>query len=251
MPGDRADHRGADLPLARRSRAPRRACSGSTMASIRSWLSLVMISKGSMPCLADVAPRRGRRPCPTPPFDAVSLAAPVMPGGAEVLDADDQAGVEELEARLDQPLLLERVADLHARALVVVAPSSPNPADASTLAPPMPSRPVDEPNSTARLPTPDARASTSRSCGQQPEAEHVDERVVLIGRVEHGLAADGRARRPSCRSRRRRTRRLRRSSGCGGRRTDRTGAGPSGRSGGRPRRRRRGGCPPTPVAAPW
>ena len=32
----------------------------------------------------------------------------------------------------------------------------------------MPSRPVDEPNSTVRLPTPDARASTSRSVGSTP-----------------------------------------------------------------------------------
>ena len=46
-------------------------------------------------------------------------------------------------------------------------PSS-KPADASTLAPPMPSRPVDEPSSTARLPSPSALASTSRSVGRMP-----------------------------------------------------------------------------------
>ena len=48
---------------------------------------------------------------------AVSLVAQREPGAAEVLDADDQAGVEQREARLDEALLLERVADLHARAL--------------------------------------------------------------------------------------------------------------------------------------
>ena len=69
---------------------------------------------------------------------------------------------------------------------------STNPADASTLAPPMPSRPVDEPSSTARLPTPSARASTSRSFGSDAEAEDVDERVAAVALVEHHLAADGR-----------------------------------------------------------
>ena len=71
------------------------------------------------------------------------------------------------------------------------APSAPKPAEASTLAPPMPSRPVDEPKSTARLPAPDARASTRRSWGKQAEAEDVDERIVLIGGIEDGLTAHG------------------------------------------------------------
>ena len=46
--------------------------------------------------------------------------------------------------------------------------SSPNPADARTDTPPMPSRPVVDPNSTARLPTPDARPRTNRSIGSTP-----------------------------------------------------------------------------------
>ncbi len=46
--------------------------------------------------------------------------------------------------------------------------SSLNPADARTDTPPMPSRPVVDPNSTARFPTPDARPSTSRSTGSTP-----------------------------------------------------------------------------------
>ena len=70
-------------------------------------------------------------------------------------------------------------------------PSS-NPADASTLAPPMPSRPVDEPSSTARLPAPSACGEHEPLVRQQPEAEHVDERVVAVAVVEHDLAADGR-----------------------------------------------------------
>ena len=69
------------------------------------------------------------------------------------------------------------------------SPSSPKPAEARTLAPPMPSRPVDDPKSTARLPTPDAASQHEALVGQQPEAEHVDERVVLVGGIEHGLPA--------------------------------------------------------------
>ena len=70
------------------------------------------------------------------------------------------------------------------------APSS-NPADASTLAPPMPSRPVDDPSSTARFPAPRARA-TRAGRAEQAQAQHVDERVLPVAVVEHDLAADGR-----------------------------------------------------------
>ena len=43
------------------------------------------------------------------------------PGAAEVLDADDEAGVEQGEAGLDEALLLERVAHLDGGALVLAA----------------------------------------------------------------------------------------------------------------------------------
>ena len=47
--------------------------------------------------------------------------------------------------------------------------SSPlKPAEARTLTPPMPSRPVLDPSSTARFPTPDAMPSTRRSTGNAP-----------------------------------------------------------------------------------
>ena len=62
------------------------------------------------------------------------------PRRAHVLDADDRVGAHQLEARLEQALLGERVADLHGRALASF--SSSNSADASRLAPWMPSRPV-------------------------------------------------------------------------------------------------------------
>ena len=42
-------------------------------------------------------------------------------GGAEVLHADGEAGIEQREARLDELLLLERVADLHRGPLLLGA----------------------------------------------------------------------------------------------------------------------------------
>ena len=137
-----------------------------TIASIRSWLSDVITSTRFMPGSrfahagdVDVHARAGLgRGLRRRARDA---------RGAEVLHADREPGIEQLEARLDEPLLLVGVAHLHRRALRLVDPSS-KPADASTLAPPMPSRPVDEPSSTARLPTPSALASTSRSTGSTP-----------------------------------------------------------------------------------
>jgi len=47
---------------------------------------------------------------------------------------------------------------------------SPNVAEASTDAPPIPSRPVVEPNSTARLPGPGAAARVRRSSRSTPTA---------------------------------------------------------------------------------
>ena len=94
--------------------------SGVTMASIRSWLSLVITSNGSMP-----GSRHGTADTSTSMPDAAArrgLAGRAgEAGAAEVLDADDEAGVEQGQARLDEPLLLERVAHLHGRPLVVVA----------------------------------------------------------------------------------------------------------------------------------
>ena len=41
-----------------------------------------------------------------------------QPGGAHVLDADERVGLHHLEARLEQQLLHERIADLHRRPLL-------------------------------------------------------------------------------------------------------------------------------------
>ena len=110
------------------------------------------------------------------------------PGAAEVLDADDEAGVEQLEAGLDEALLLVRVADLDARPLGGVRPG-PSPRRRSRPRRARSPRrcrpgPVCEPSSTARLPTPEASAEHEALDGQHAEAEDVHERIapVALGR---------------------------------------------------------------------
>ena len=55
---------------------------------------------------------------PTPPLSAISKVEEVRPGGAHVLDGDDHVGCHQFEARLDQQLLGEGVADLDGGALL-------------------------------------------------------------------------------------------------------------------------------------
>ena len=113
-------------------------------------------------------------------------------GGAEVLHADGEVAVEQLEAGLDQALLLERVADLDAGPLGGVVGllaeagrrQHRRPADAVA-----PGRRAQQHGQVA-----DARGAGEHEPlgGQRAEAEHVDERVVGVGLVEDELAADGR-----------------------------------------------------------
>ena len=171
---------------------------------------------------------------PTPPLDGRLAGGAGEAGAAQVLDADHEAGVEQLEARLDEPLLLERVADLHARPLVAVVlvvveagrRQHAHAADAVAAG-----RRAQQDGEVADA----ARLGEHQAVGrQQAEAEHVDERDCpgRSGRTRSRRRRS--ARRRSCRSRRCPTRPRRRSSGCGRRRADRSAAGPSGRSGGRP-----------------
>ena len=60
------------------------------------------------------------------------------------------------------------------------------------LTPPIPSRPVSDPSSTARLPSPVARAEHEPLDRQHAEAEHIDERVAAVTGREAELAAHGR-----------------------------------------------------------
>ena len=140
--------------------------SGSTMASIRSWDSLVMTSWASIP-----GSRRGTADTstsmPTPPRDAVSLVAHVspapprswMPTTSPSSSNWRHASIRRFSSYGSPTWTLGRLSP---------SSSSEKPAEARTLTPPMPSRPVLEPSSTARLPTPDARPSTRRSVGSTP-----------------------------------------------------------------------------------
>ena len=91
---------------------------GSTTASIRSCDSETITSNGSRSGLRS-GTRETSMSIPTPPADAISDGRGGEPGGAEVLQRDEQVAVEQLEAALHHLLLLERVADLHGRALLV------------------------------------------------------------------------------------------------------------------------------------
>ena len=70
--------------------------------------------------------------------------------------------------------------------------SSVNVALARTDAPPIPSRPVAEPNRTTRLPGPGRRGQRQQPLLHQADGHDVDERVALVARVEDELAADRR-----------------------------------------------------------
>ena len=74
----------------------------------------------------------------------------------------------------------------------LVASSSPSSADASTDAPPIPSRPVRAPNSTTTLPTPGGGGADQLLGLDQAQAHRVDEAVLLVGGLEVDLAADRR-----------------------------------------------------------
>ena len=162
------------------------------MASMRSWLSLVMTSNGSMP---------GSRAGHGGDVDVHAHAAARRrlaggageAGAAEVLDADDEAGVEQREAGLDQPLLLERVADLHARALgrvglVVAEAGRGQHAHAADAVAPGGRAEQHGQVADARWP---GRARAGRS-GSTPRHSTLTSGLLGVGLVEHDLAADGR-----------------------------------------------------------
>ena len=112
------------------------------------------------------------------------------PGGAAVLQRLDEAALDELEARLDQLLAGERVADLHRGALVRVFLSELLAGEHARSADAVPAgrRPVEEDDvaGAARLRLQDALG------GQEADAHRVHEAVVGVRRVEDGVAADGR-----------------------------------------------------------
>ena len=116
-------------------------------------------------------------------------------GAAEVLDADDELRVEQLEAGLNQPLLLEGVAHLHAGALGVVGRTGVvaaeagrgQDADAADAV-----APGARPEQHGQVPGAGRDAEHEALDGQRAHAEHVDQRVLGVAGVEGELAAHGR-----------------------------------------------------------
>ncbi len=109
------------------------------------------------------------------------------PGSAHVLNADEQPAPDELQAGLEQQLLREGIAHLHlgasVGALVQLLGGEGRAVDA------IPARPG-----------PDGHHRVSDALGQslrqlleaeEPDAHHVDQRIPLVSRIEHRLAAHG------------------------------------------------------------
>ena len=130
---------------------------------------------------------------PTPPRAAVSLVAQTRPAPPEVLDPDDQVGVEQLQARLDQPLLLIGVAHLDTGALgrlgVVVAPSEAGRGQHADAADPVP--PGGRSEQDGQVPHPGGGPEDQSLGREHPHAQHVDQRVLGVAVVEGELTADG------------------------------------------------------------
>ncbi len=116
-------------------------------------------------------------------------------GAAEILDPDDQPGVEQLQAGFDQPLLLEGIAHLDAGALRVVGravvlagePGGREHAHATDAV--TPGGRAEQNHQVARTRGDAQHESLGR---QGAHAEHVHERVLGVAPVEGQLAAYGR-----------------------------------------------------------
>ena len=140
---------------------------GATTHSIRSWDSETMISNGCM------SPSRSgtlatSRSIPTSPLDAISEAEevrPAAPRSCRETSRPRSSSCSEHSSSLDS-------SNGSPTCTVGRLPSSASPSsvEASTDAPPIPSRPVEAPNSTSTLPVPAAALRTRRSRGARPRA---------------------------------------------------------------------------------
>ena len=169
--------------------------------------------------------------------------------GAQVLEPLDEPALDELEAASMSSFSANGSPTWTVGRLD--GSSSPNVALASTDAPPMPSRPVVEPNSTTRLPGPGAAARVRQRSSSRPMAITLTSGLPGVDRIERPARRRPSARPRSCRSRRRRARRPRPGAGCARRPGRRTGARRAPRSGRAPIVKMSRRMPPTPVAAPW
>ena len=127
---------------------------------------------------------------PTPPLEAISPGRRGEPGGAEVLERDQQARAEQLEAALEQLRLLERVADLDRRALRVVAALELGRGEHRGAADPVaPGRGAHQDD---RVADPGGGGADHLVGAREADAHRVDQAVLLVGRLEVDLAADRR-----------------------------------------------------------
>src|SRR5919198_4008710 len=111
------------------------------------------------------------------------------PGGAEVLQALDEAGLDERKARFDQLLARERIADLDGRPLVLVLVRELFAGEHARAADPIsPSRRAEEDDEVAR---PRGARPHDPFGRDEPDAHGVDERVLRVGAREERVPADG------------------------------------------------------------
>ena len=111
-----------------------------------------------------------------------------QPRAAKILDALDQLGVEDLQAGLDQQLLGERVTDLDGRAVgrtALVEGGGREHADAPDAV--AAGLGAEQHDDVADAP---GRRQLDPLDRHDPEAERIDQRIALVRRVEHDLAAD-------------------------------------------------------------
>ena len=159
----------------------------SVTQTIRSWLSEITISTGSMS-----ASRSGTRSRwtsrPTPPL-AISEREDARPAAPR--SCSDWTRPPSTSARLASISFLPVKGSPTWTEGRLSSSSSESSWLASTLAPPIPSRPVVAPKRTTWLPAP-ARLGARHAVGrEEPDAHRVDERVRRVGVVEDRVAADG------------------------------------------------------------
>jgi hypothetical protein len=154
---------------------------GSTTHSIRSWDSLTITSKGSIP-----GSRNGTfatsRSIPTPPFDAISEAEEVRPAAPRSCSEMSKPRSSSSSEHSSSFFSSNGSPTWTVGRLSWPPCASPdNSAEASTEAPPIPSRPVDAPNNTTTLPGPAAALRTSRSRGASPRAMALTRQLCSYG----------------------------------------------------------------------
>ena len=184
--GDLADHRVRELPL----RADRLRLGKAARLHHRDH-SLLALGDHDLPGLELLA----QRDAVELDVDPGSVARHLRERGGEagrtaVLQRDDQTLLDQLEARLDQLLACEWVADLHGRPLVgillaqLLARQHARAADPVTAG----GRAVEQ----DRVADPACAGLQDALRRQQPDAHRVHEPVAAVGGVEERLAADGR-----------------------------------------------------------